>query len=119
MSRRGRALRQRYGSPRAHPYKVLASKLSTAITKEMNKGNPDFGTREAPLPVINKFEDKVIALADTVRALNPTDMAWRFYDKDIIEFARYKHHSYERKYALGKLRQLVQMVEGAASRMKT
>ena len=62
-------------------------------------------------------------LAAVARALVPNDMAWRFYDKpmeavlDWLERAEYAFRKEVSEYAPYELRQALEMVEGAISRM--
>jgi hypothetical protein len=118
--RHHRALKRRYGRALSKPknvFQAASRKISTQITKELNKGNPDYGTREVPMKIVEKYHRKVMALAESVRASRPADISWRYYDQDMAKIADYMADRHYQKYALGALRQAVQVVGGAAERM--
>src|SRR5207247_2483682 len=93
-----------FGPPPKNPFQGEARIIQNAIAAE------PYG--KSTRAVADKYKVHLEALASRVRAANPTDIAWRFYDKDMDGL------DVSSSYAFGKLHSAAQMIAGAAERIK-
>jgi hypothetical protein len=95
-----------FGPPPKNPMHGEARTLSESLYAEALKES------SPPQPLLQQYKADVFALASKVRASNPTDRAWTYYDKDIASMPE------SGRYAMGSLHRAAQMIEGAAERIR-
>jgi len=93
-----------FGPPPKNPLQGEANALQKAIGGEVYGG--------AKPAVAMAYRSQLEGLAARVRAVNPTDRAWTYYDKDMDAVDE------QSPYAFGKLHSAAGMIAGAAERIR-
>lgn len=95
-----------FGPPPKNPLHAEARDLRKQLHAEALKES------DPPAGLIASLKGQVEALAAKVHAANPSDISWRFYNKDMETLPE------RGRYVMGGLHRAMGMVEGAAERLR-
>lgn len=110
-----RALQQRAADLRRRAGRLLEKVAG------WSPGASGIALRRSEILALKRLADEARALTTVIRTLNPHDAAWRFYDKDmatVLDHLEAPFHTRVTTYAIYDLRRALEMVEGAASRIR-